>query len=119
MSIKDCFKIPFISSICRYCILSLLFLLASTTSVFARHHKKKHAVVEQEMTVAAIRPAQNNETFVRVTFLQSQRFYKLPNDSDPKFMARLKASEQMHIPVVIKRETEQSDIILSVENKMN
>jgi hypothetical protein len=34
-------------------------------------------------------------------------------------MARLKASEQMHIPVVIKRETEQSDIILSVENKVN
>ena len=95
-------------------ILSLLLIPLIATQVFAKSHKKKHKQVTQSMTVAAIRPEQNNETFVRVIFLQSQRFYKLSNDADPKFLKLLNGSLQSHTPVIVKRETEESDVILSV-----
>lgn len=66
------------------------------------------------MTVAAVRTPNSGETFVRISFLQSQRFYKLPNDANPAFLELLKASAQGHTPVVITRANEQSDVILSV-----
>jgi len=66
------------------------------------------------MTVAAIRPANNDETFVRVTFNESQRFFKLPNDANPKYLELLKESEKNKTPVIIKRANEGSDIILEV-----
>ena len=94
-------------------ILSLLLIPLIATQVFAKSHKK-HKQVTQSMTVAAIRPEQNNETFVRVIFLQSQRFYKLSNDADPKFLKLLNGSLQSHTPVIVKRETQESDVILSV-----
>jgi len=76
---------------------------------------KKKKGIENTMTVAAIRGSNNNETFIRVTFIQSQRFYKLSNDADPSFLNLLKESEKNHTPVIIKRAKEKSDIILSVK----
>ena len=66
------------------------------------------------MTVAAIRTPGNNETFIRITFLQSQRFYKLPNDANPTYLDLLKESEKEHTPVIIRRAKEESDVILNV-----
>jgi hypothetical protein len=87
-------------------------------SCFAtKGHKKKAGPVEQAMTVAAIRPPQTGETSSKITFLQSQRFYKLPGDADPKYMSLLRASEQKHTAVIIVRENESSDVILSVREK--
>ena len=95
-------------------MLGLLFLLLTIPSFSAPKHKPKKKGVENTMTVAAIRPPNGGETFVRVTFLQSQRFYKLPNDANPDYLVLLKESEKGHTPVVIKRAKEESDIILSV-----
>lgn len=80
-------------------------------------HKKKAKGVEAAMTVAAIRPANTDETFVRVTFTQSQRFYKLPNDANPKYLLLLKESEKNHTAVLVKRAKEESDIILEVKKQ--
>lgn len=94
-------------------MLGLLFLIfAFQYSGATQRHKKKG--VENTMTVAAIRTSNSNEAFVRVTFLQSQRFYKLPNDANPTFLKLLKESEKGHTPVIIKRSKEESDVILSV-----
>ena len=95
-------------------LLGLLFLFGALTSFEAPRHKAKKKPVENTMTVAAIRPPNSNETFVRITFLQSQRFYKLPNDANPAYLRLLKESEQQHSPVVIKRAQEESDVILGV-----
>jgi hypothetical protein len=98
------------------CLLSLFFVTITLQSNAAmKSHKKKAKGVENAMTVAAIRPANTDETFVKVTFNQSQRFYKLPNDSNPKYLELLKESEKKNIPVIIKRASEQSDIILEVK----
>ncbi len=99
---------------CLKSVLGLLFMLLTVPSFSAPKHKLKKKGVENTMTVAAIRPPVSSETFVRVTFLQSQRFYKLPNDANPNYLALLKESEKSHTPVVIKRAKEESDVILSV-----
>lgn len=99
-------------------VLSLLFLVCSVQNVFAaKGQKKKPKTVEYEMTVAAIRPANPKNTFIEVTFSESQRFYKLPNDADPKFLVLLKASEKDHTPVLVRRASEKSDVILRVTKK--
>ena len=67
------------------------------------------------MTVAAIRQQNNNEPFIRVTFLQSQRFYKLSSHADPAFLKLLKKSEKEHMPITVVRSKEESDVILSVK----
>ena len=103
----------YLSSMCRRCMLSLLFLVCTFQSCEAtKGHKKKG--VSTVMTVAAIRSANPNDTFIRVTFSQSQRFYKLPNDADPAYLSLLKVSEKNNTPVVIKRASEESDVILKV-----
>lgn len=78
-------------------------------------HKTKKKAVAYTMTVAAIRVANPNETFVRVTFSQSQRFFKLPNDANPDYLSLLKESEKNRTPVIVKKANEESDVILSVE----
>ncbi|MFI5196575.1 MAG: hypothetical protein ACHQD8_05755 [Chitinophagales bacterium] len=80
-------------------------------------NKKKSKSVAQAMTVAAIRAANPKNTFIEVTFSESQRFYKLPNDADPKYLILLKESEKNNTPVIIKRVSEYSDVILSVSKK--
>ena len=67
------------------------------------------------MTVAAIRVANPKDTFAKVTFFQSQRFFKLPNDASPNYLKLLKESEKNNTPVIVKRVSEESDVILSVE----
>ena len=79
-----------------------------------QRHKGKRKRVENTMTVAAIRTPGNNETFIRITFLQSQRFFKLPNDANPAYLNLLKESEKDNTPVIVKRAKEESDVILSV-----
>jgi len=79
-------------------------------------HTTKKSTVADTMTVAAIRPANPNETFVKVTFFQSQRFFKLPNDANPGYLNLLKESEKNNTPLVVKRENQESDVILSVES---
>ena len=71
-------------------------------------------MVTHVMTVASVRPANSSETFVEVTFSESQRFYKLPNDANPKYLQLLKASEKNQSPVIVSRANEMSDVILSV-----
>jgi hypothetical protein len=78
-------------------------------------HKKHIKGVEKTMRVVAIQPANNSEPFLTVIFGESQRFYKLPNDANPKYLELLKKSEHDHAPVVVKRANEASDVILSVE----
>ena len=95
-------------------LLGLLFLFVVLSSYSVPRHRTKKRGVEDTMTVAAIRPPNNTETFVRVTFLRSQRFYKLSNDADPTYLMLLKASEKDHSLVIIKRARVESDVILSV-----
>ena len=98
-----------------YCIgmlVLLLFLFQYSTA--KQHHKTKRKSVEDTMTVAAIRIPNKNETFVRITFLRSQKFYKLSNDANPKYLGILKESEKEHTPVIISRARAESDVILSV-----
>ena len=95
-------------------LLGLLFLFVVASSYSPPRHKTKKKGVEDTMTVAAIRPPNNGETFVKVTFLRSQMFYKLPNDADPAYLMLLKASEKDHSPVIVKRAKVESDVILSV-----
>jgi len=71
-------------------------------------------VVENTMSVIEIRQANEHDTFWTITFGRSQRFYKLANDANPKYLELLKASAHDHTPVVIKRAKEESDVILSV-----
>lgn len=98
-------------------MLSLLFLLGSLhASAIGKHKKVKNKSVEYALTVAAIR-ANNDQTFVRVSFNESQRFYKLPNNADPAYLDLLKESEKNHTPVLVKRADEYSDVILSVKKK--
>jgi hypothetical protein len=78
-------------------------------------HKTKKNNVTNTMIVAAIRAANPKDTFVRVTFFQSQRFFKLPNNANPNYFKLLKESEKNNTPVIVKRANEESDVILSVE----
>ena len=114
MPINSKSKKYFLSPTCLRVMLGLLLMAVSLQGQAAHRHKKKVKGVETTMTVVAIRPPHNNETFVRVSFTPSQRFYKLPNDANPAYLDLLKASEKNHTPVVIKRAKEESDVILSV-----
>lgn len=75
----------------------------------------KKNVVEYTMTVADVFPPQGDDNFSKVTFYQSQRFYKLPNDANPTYIKLLKEAKQNKTPVTIKRAYEESDVILSVK----
>jgi hypothetical protein len=90
--------------------------MAYPSAASKKNQKKKKKGVENVMTVAAIRPGKD-QAFIKVTFLESQRFYKLPNDSNPVYIDLLKASEKNKTAVVIKRIDEHSDVILSVQQK--
>ena len=90
-------------------------MLCLLQSCAAGKHPKKHtSYVENEMTVAAIRPPAKDETFVTIVFLQSARFYRIPKDADPKYMELLQSSAKNKVPVTIKRASEASDIIVGV-----
>ena len=105
----------YLSSTCKKCMLSLFFLVATLQYCEAmKGNKNKNKSVADKMKVAAIRAANQNDTFIRVTFLQSQRFYKLSNHADPAYLKLLKESAKNNTPVIIKRVSEQSDMILSV-----
>jgi len=69
------------------------------------------------MTVAAIRPAGNDQAFIQVSFYESQRFYKLPKDANPAYIKLLTESERRKTTVTIKRASEYSDVILTVTRK--
>jgi hypothetical protein len=97
-------------------ILSLLFLFsASLTFAVTKGHKHKKKPVTYALTVAAIRPPNDGETFMRVSFLQSARFYKLPLDADPAYLKSLNESVKTHTPVMVERASEESDVIVSVK----
>ena len=108
-----------INSTCRISILSLLFVIGALQPCEAMKggQKKKIKSVQQVMTVVTVRQESPNETFFTVTFTPSQRFYKLPNDANPKYLILLKESEKNHTPVIITRASERSDVILSVSKK--
>lgn len=71
--------------------------------------------METKMTVAAIRPASKDETFVTVIFLQSARFFKLPNNANPVYLELLKTSEKTHQPITVLRTNDESDVIVGVK----
>ena len=110
--IKPHFK-SIANSICLAGILGLFFM--ATFSVAKPLQKNHPKYVENKMTVLAIRPAGNDETYINVVFRISQRIYKLPKDADPKFLDLLKVSAKNHTPVIIQRANEASDIILRVQ----
>ncbi|MCW3122440.1 MAG: hypothetical protein JWQ38_1932 [Flavipsychrobacter sp.] len=96
-------------------LLSLLLLCLSLHScALAKGKKAKKKGVVHAMTVAAIRPENKGDAFVRVSFLQSARFYKLPNNANPEYMILLKESLSTHTPVLVERAKEESDVIVSV-----
>ena len=94
--------------------ISGLFFCMVFYSCAASPAKMQPSKLEQTMTVARISAAKDN--FIQVAFLQSQRFYKLPNDADPSFLVLLKESEKNNSPVMVTRADEYSDIILMVKN---
>ena len=105
-----------INSTLAICVLSLLFIVALTNRSSAYQVKKiKKKSVEYSLTVAQIKPVNPEETFIRVSFLESARFYKLPKNADPSYLKLLKTSEKKHIPVLVKRANEESDVIVSVK----
>jgi hypothetical protein len=67
------------------------------------------------MTVLEVGAPVNDEPFIRIIFRVSQRIYKLPKDANPKYLDLLKESQHSHIPVLVRRAKEESDVILSVE----
>ena len=96
-------------------LLSLLLLCLSLHScALAKGKKNKQKGVVHLMTVAAIQPEHKGNTFVEVSFLQSARFYKLPNNANPDYMILLKESLNTHTPVLVERAKEESDVIVSV-----
>jgi hypothetical protein len=99
-------------------MLCLFFTTFFNFAAFAhKGHKTKKKFVEAGMTVAKVRPANNEETFITIIFQQSARFYKIPKDSNPAFLELLKDSEKNKTEVLIKRADEASDIILGVRKK--
>lgn len=117
MPINSSNKKRFLSPTCLRVLLGLLLVAGAFQADAGHRHKKKAKGIETTMTVVAIRPPKDNETFVRVSFTPSQRFYKLPNDANPAYLELLKASEKDHTPVIIRRAKEESDIILSVRRQ--
>jgi len=96
------------------CTLVCLLLWGSPYADAAMKGHKKKKTVSHKLTVAAIRPANNEDTFLRISFLQSARFYKLPKDANPMYLQLLKESMQTHNEVTVERATEESDVIVSV-----
>jgi hypothetical protein len=93
-------------------MLSLFFCVFAATPAMGGRVKKKGVV--DTMTVARIRPANEEDAFIKVTFNQSQRFYKIPKNADPSFIELLKESEKNNKRVIIRRASQQSDVILNV-----
>jgi hypothetical protein len=115
MSINNTFHKLHISSVNASRLLSLLLLCLSLHACAAvKKHKAKSKSVVYSLTVAGIRPENKGDTFVRVSFLQSARFYKLPKDANPEYLILLKESEKSHKPVMVERANETSDVIISV-----
>jgi hypothetical protein len=104
------------SSIRRVALLSFLFVLYFAFSAAGRDKKHKKGVATS-MIVAVIRPASKEDSFITVCFTKSARFYKLPKNANPRYIALLQESAKNKSAVTITRANEQSDIILSVTNK--
>lgn len=95
----------------------MLLVISLHSCAAQKKHKAKHKRVEYSLTVAAIRPANNDDAYITVTFLESARFYRLPKDANPAYLELLKGSEKDHKPVLVRRREETSDIIISVKKK--
>jgi hypothetical protein len=106
-----------ISSKYGKCILSLLLMMGLLQSCAAmqKKHKLKKEQVVYTMTVADVYPPKEGEDFSTITFYQSQRFYKLPNNADPSYLILLKEARQNKAYVEITRAYEKSDVILKVK----
>jgi hypothetical protein len=70
-------------------------------------------MVAKMMTVAMIRPTEDK--FIPINFLESARFFRLAKDANPAYLELLKESERGHFKVLVKRASEESDLIVSVE----
>jgi len=98
------------------CLLSLLFMVYSIHAIAgSKHHKTKTKGVVYSMTALYVNPPNNDETFIGIIFRESQRKYKLPKDANPQYLDLLKESEKKHIPVLVERVKEESDVIVSVK----
>ncbi len=115
MPVESTHKKLLINSTCIF-MLSLLFMVSAFPLTAApRKHKNKVKGVVRPMTVIAVEPPNNNETYISVIFQISQRRYKLPKDANPAYIKLLKESARNHTPVLIERAKEESDIIMSVK----
>jgi hypothetical protein len=82
--------------------------------IIAQNTETIDVIVTSNMTVLKILPAGKSDSVTRIIFQTSQRIYKLPLKAKPVYLLRLKESLEKHVPVLIKRASEKSDIILSV-----
>ena len=103
-------------------MLSLLFLPAVLEGCnSSKHHRTEKVTskmaVEYPLTVAAMNPAFGEDAYIEVTFNESARFYKIPKNAAPEYLRLLKKSKEEQIPVLVKRASESSDMILTVRKK--
>jgi hypothetical protein len=119
MSIKNIFKRSLVDSTGMF-LLSLLFMVFTLHGRAAAQKavKRKKAVVN-EMTVIEVAAPRSGETFFTVTFMVSQRRYKLPQNANPNYLKLLRESGRKHVPVLVERAKEESDTILSVKKVHN
>jgi hypothetical protein len=89
--------------------------IIAVPSIARTKHKKKTMVVEYKMTVTRIVPATRTDSFIEITFSESQRFYRLPVKAKPALLTLLKESEANAVPVLVKRASERSDVIIDVK----
>jgi len=106
------------------CLLGLFFCTSSLCQfVTAQNTKAKDVAVTNSMIVLKILPERKGDTCVKVIFQTSQRIYRVTvksktkkgNELASKNILWLIESKDKHIPVLVKRANEKSDLILSVE----
>ena len=98
--------------------LFLLFILQPVISTGLI--QKKASMVQHELVVAKINTIKDKDC-TEVVFLRSARFYKLFKTLKhyDHYLELLKESEKDNFPVVVGRNSETSDTIISVEKVKN
>lgn len=86
---------------------------AAAPAVQKKHPGDKRGVVNT-MTVLRVGPPEKDVTYISILFRVSQRVYKLPKDANPAYLRLLRESERNHTPVLVRRTSEESDVIFSV-----
>lgn len=94
--------------------LLLAFALASQACVITKKTECATCVYSN-MIVMEVLPKDATNDFTEIIFQTSARVYKLPTKNSSKYLKLLLNSKNKNVPVIIKRETENSEIILDVK----